>query len=203
MQNSGGKMKVVAFNGSPRRDGNTFQLLKKVLEPIKEAGIETTIVQVGGTNIKGCIACYKCMENKDKKCIINNDIANSCIEQMLEADAIIFGTPTYFANMSAETKALIDRAGLVAFANDGLFARKIGAGVVAARKGGGAKVLGDINYMFLMSQMIVPGSTYWNFGIGMDKGDVQQDTEALANMKNLGENIAWLINCTKDKKDIN
>lgn len=190
-------MKVIAFNGSPRRDGNTYTLLNKVLEPIKQAGIDTEIVQVGGTNIRGCIACHKCIESQNKRCVINNDIANACIEKMIEADAIILGSPTYFANMSPEIKALIDRSGFVAYANGGLFKRKIGAGVIAVRRGGATFVLDSINHMFLMSQMIVPGSTYWNFGVGLEKGDVENDPEGLANMQNLGENIAWLIKCIK------
>ena len=186
-------MKVVAFNGSPHKDGNTKYLLTKVLEPIQAAGIETEIVQIGGQPIRGCIACYKCRENQDRQCIIKSDIVNECIGKILEADAIILGSPTYFADMTSEMKALIDRAGFVAAVNGRLFARKIGAGVVVHRRGGATNVLDSINHMFLMSRMIVPGSTYWNFGVGMKEGEVQQDEEALDNMKDLGETIAWLV----------
>ena len=190
-------MNVVAFNGSPRRNGNTEYLLKKVLEPIKEAGIDTELIQVGGVNIRGCLACYKCKELKNKRCVIDNDIVNSCIEKMIAADAIILGSPTYFADMSSEMKALIDRAGFVSYMNGRLFRRKIGAAVVAVRRGGGTNVFDSINKMFLMSEMIVPGSTYWNFGFGLGKEEVAADEEALRNMKNLGENIVWLINKLK------
>lgn len=190
-------MKAVAFNGSPRKGGNTETLLRKVLEPIQEAGIETELVQVGGKPIRGCIACYKCRENKNQKCVIDNDIVNECIAKMIEADAIILGSPTYFADISAEMKALIDRAGFVT-RPETLLKRKIGAGVIALRRGGGVTALDSINHMFLISQMIIPGSTYWNFGFGAGKGDVEQDEEALANMRDLGETIAWLIKKLKD-----
>jgi multimeric flavodoxin WrbA len=186
-------MKAVAFNGSPRMGGNTEFLLRKVLEPMAAAGIETELVQVGGRAVRGCTACGTCMETKNGRCVITTDIVNDCIGKMFAADAIILGSPTYFADMTAELKALIDRAGFVALANGGRFARKIGAAVVVNRRGGATNVMDSINHMFLMSRMIVPGSTYWNFGVGLDKGDVGNDAEALANMKDLGETIAWLI----------
>lgn len=186
-------MKVVAFNGSPRKGGNTEFLLRKVFEPIDEAGIETELVQIGGRPLRGCTACNKCIENKDSRCVIKSDMANDCIVKMIEADGILLGSPTYFAGMTAEMKALIDRSGFVSGANGGLFARKIGAAVVVNRRGGATNVMDSINHMFLMSRMIVPGSTYWNFGVGLQQGDVANDEEALRNMRDLGETIAWLL----------
>ncbi|HRR34644.1 MAG TPA: flavodoxin family protein [Kiritimatiellia bacterium] len=186
-------MKVVAFNGSPSSDGNTAALLMKVLSPIARAGIDTELVQVGGNMIRGCTACYHCFKAKDKRCVINDDIVNDCIAKMIEADAIIMGSPTYFASMTAEMKALVDRAGLVAVANDRLFSRKIGAAVAVNRRGGAMHVVDAINHMFLMSRMIVPGSIYWNFGVGLQPGDVENDTEGIDNMHDLGETIAWLL----------
>ncbi len=186
-------MKAIAINGSPRSGGNTEFLLKKVLEPIKEAGIETELLQIGGKNIRGCTACYKCRENKNSRCAVTTDVANEFIAKMIEADAIILGSPTYFADMTAELKALIDRAGFVSGGNGRLFSRKIGAAVVVNRRGGAMHVMDSINHMFLMSRMIVPGSTYWNFGVGMQKGAVENDAESLVNMKDLGETIAWLV----------
>lgn len=186
-------MKVVAFNGSPRAEGNTAILLKKVLKPIEDAGIETQLIQVGGRPIRGCTSCYKCMETKDKSCIMKNDIVNDCIAKMVEANAILMGSPSYFSDMTAELKALIDRAGFVSYANDRMFARKIGAAVAVHRRGGAVNVVDSINHMFLMSRMIVPGSTYWNFGVGMSEGDVQDDKEAAVNMQDLGETIVWLL----------
>jgi len=187
-------MKVTAFNGSPRKGGNTEILLRRVLEPIDESGIEVDFVQVGGRPIRGCIACRKCFETKNQRCILDDDIVNDCIAKMVESDAIILGSPSYFSGMTSELKGLIDRAGFVSFANDRLFSRKIGAAVAAHRRGGAVNVVDSINHMFLMSRMIVPGSTYWNFGVGREKGDVETDEESHRNMRDLGETIAWLLN---------
>ena len=186
-------MKVVAFNGSPRKNGNTMYLIKKVLEPVEESGINTEIIQVGGRNIHGCRACFRCFDNKDNMCSVKDDIFNECLEKMIEADAIIIGSPTYFANVTAEIKALIDRAGLVAIANSGLLENKIGAAVTAERRAGGLTVIEAIYRMFLVTKMIIPCSTYWNFGIGLEEGEVASDTEGINNMIDLGKRIAWLL----------
>lgn len=185
-------MYVLAINGSPRKGGNTEMMLHKALEPLAADGWETEYVQIGGKAIRGCMACGKCWEKKNLKCIVDNDQFNGLFEKMLRADAIILGSPTYFADVSAEMKALLDRSGMVALANDRAFAGKIGAAVVAVRRGGGIHVFDSINHMFLMSQMIVPGSTYWNIGFGLDKGEVASDEEGKANMLNLGQTISWL-----------
>ena len=185
-------MRVLAVNGSPRKGGNTETMLKHALTTLDEAGWETEYVHLGGKKIRGCMACMKCWENKDRKCVVNNDAFNEVMEKMLDADAIILGSPTYFSDVSAELKALLDRSGMVALANDRAFAGKIGAAVVAVRRGGGIHVFDTINHMYLMSQMIVPGSTYWNLGFGLEKGEVQKDAEGLANMESLAQTIAWL-----------
>ena len=186
-------MKALAINGSPRKGGNTEILLRKILEPLAAAGHKTDYVQVGGTRIRGCTACGACGRLKNKRCVIEDDIFNLAFAKMLEADAIVIGSPVYFADVTAETKALIDRAGRVARTNGGLLWRKIGAGVVAARRGGAIHAVDAINHLFLANQMLVPGSTYWNFGLGRDPGDVLADEEGLANMQDLGEQIAWLL----------
>ena len=186
-------MKVLAINGSPRKGGNTELLLRKVLEPLAAAGHKTDYVQVGGTRIRGCTACGACGRLKNKRCVIEDDIFNLAFAKMLEADAIVIGSPVYFADVTAETKALIDRAGRVARTNGGLLWRKIGAAAVAARRGGAIHAVDAINHLYLANQMVVPGSTYWNFGLGRDPGDVLADEEGLANMKDLGEQIAWLL----------
>ncbi len=185
-------MYAVAVNGSPRKGGNTEFLLKAALAPLEENGWDTEIIQVGGKKIRGCLACNKCFEKKDGKCIVDNDVFNPMMEKLVKADAMILGSPTYFAGVSADLKALIDRAGYVAYANDHAFAGKMGAAVVAVRRGGATHVYDTINHMFQMSQMIIPGSTYWNMGIGLQKEDVKGDEEALRNMKNLGDIINWL-----------
>ena len=186
-------MKALAINGSPRKGGNTEILLRKVLEPLAAAGHKTEYVQVGGTRIRGCTACGACGRLKNKRCVIEDDIFNLAFAKMLEADAIVIGSPVYFADVTAETKALIDRAGRVARTNGGLLRRKIGAAAVAARRGGAIHAVDAINHLFLANQMVVPGSTYWNFALGRDPGDVLADEEGLANMQDLGEQIAWIL----------
>lgn len=194
-------MYALAINGSPRKGGNTSQLLEAVLKPIAEAGWETEFVQLGGKDIRGCLACGKCWEKKNNQCVNNKDVFNGIFEKMLRADAIILGSPTYFTDVSAEMKALLDRSGMTALANGRAFRGKIGAAVVAVRRGGGTHVYDTINHMYLMSQMIVPGSIYWNLGYGLNKGDVQSDVEGLANMKDLGQTIAWLGAAMKPHMD--
>ena len=189
-------MKVVAVNGSPRKGGNTEELLKKVLEPLAAAGWETELLQVGGSNIRGCAACFKCFENQNRQCAVKKDVFNSIMDKLVAAEAIVLGSPTYFTDVSAEMKALLDRAGMVALANDSAFRGKIGAAVVAVRRGGATHVFDTINHMFLMSGMIVPGSSYWNMGYGLGKGEVLGDAEALANMRYLGQTIDWLGRAT-------
>ena len=191
-------MKVVAFNGSARKDGNTAILIGYVLRELEAVGIETEMVQLSGSRIHGCIACMKCFENKDRRCSVKNDIANDCIEKMLDADAVILGSPTYFANVSTEMKALIDRAGMVSRANADMLARKVGAAVVAARRAGAIHVFNSINHFFFIGQMIVPGSSYWNLGMGRQKGEVEKDEEGIQTMKNLGRNMAWLLKKLND-----
>lgn len=186
-------MKVVAFNGSPRRGGNTELLIRAVFAPLEEAGIETELVQVGGTPLRGCIACMKCRERKDGRCALDADLGNECIAKMCEADGILLGSPTYFTDVTAEMKALIDRAGYVALGNGGLLRRKVGAAVVAVRRGGATHAFDTLNHLFLINEMVVPGATYWNMGYGLEKGAVAADAEGLANMKRLGENMAWLL----------
>jgi len=185
-------MYALAINGSPRKGGNTEIMLKHVLSELDDAGWETELVKVGGTAIRGCIACNQCFENKDNKCAIKTDKFNEIFSKMIKADAIIMGSPTYFAAVSADLKALIERAGYVAYANDHAFSGKIGAAVVTARRGGATHVYDTINHMFQMSRMVIPCSTYWNIGIGHDKEDVLSDEEGLANMRHLGKSIDWL-----------
>lgn len=187
-------MKVVAFNGSARKKGNTSILTNRVFVELEKAGIETEEVSLAGSRIHGCIACYKCFENKDRRCIVTDDMANDCIEKMTAADGIILASPTYFADMTPEMKALIDRCGMVARANGNLLRRKVGAAIVAVRRGGAINVFDSLNHFFLIGEMIVPGSTYWNIGIGREIGDVEQDEEGMQTMHDLGKNMSWLIN---------
>ncbi len=186
-------MKVVAFNGSARREGNTKILLETVLAEIRKEGIETELISLSGKNLAGCIACFKCFERKNRRCAVENDEMNSFIEKMLEAHGILLGSPTYFADLTANMKALIERAGMVARANSDMFRRKVGAGVVAVRRAGSVHVFNSMNCFFLIGQMIVPGSSYWNLGIGRQPGEVANDSEGMQTMVNLGRNMAWLL----------
>ncbi|MCG8500919.1 MAG: flavodoxin family protein [Firmicutes bacterium] len=185
-------MKVVAFNGSPRKDGNTSLLIRRVFKKLEAHGIECEMVNITGKPLRGCTACMKCRESLNKKCVFDDDIVNECIAKMLEADGIIIGSPTYFANMTAETKALIDRAGFVT-GKGKLLKRKVGAAVVAVRRAASLNVFNTINAFFLIGEMIVAGSSYWNLGIGGRKGDVESDQEGIKTMETLGENMAWLL----------
>ncbi|OQY02276.1 MAG: FMN reductase [Desulfobacteraceae bacterium 4572_130] len=185
-------MYALAISGSPRKKGNTELLLNEVLSELENAHWETEFVKVGGTAIRGCIACEKCFENQDNECAYKKDKFNEIFSKMLKADAMILGSPTYFAAVSADLKALIERAGYVAHANNNGFSGKIGAAVVAVRRGGATHVYDTINHMFQMSRMIIPCSTYWNMGFGMGKGEVLEDAEGLANMRHLGKSIDWL-----------
>lgn len=186
-------MKVVAFNGSARKGGNTAEMIRKVFIGLEAEGLETELVELSGKKMHGCIACYKCVQNKDRRCAVKNDFLNECIEKMDEADGIILGSPTYFATLSTEMSALIDRAGVVSRVNGDMFARKVGAAVVTARRGGAIQTFNTLNAFFFIGQMVVPGSRYWNMGFGMDKGDVLKDDEAMETMEILGKNMAWLM----------
>jgi multimeric flavodoxin WrbA len=186
-------MKVIAFNGSPRKEGNTFALLNMVLDEIKGAGIETELYSLAGKSIQGCVACYQCMKNKNGKCAVEKDIANECIAKMREADGILLGSPTYFSDVTAGMKALIERAGLVARANDYFLKRKVGAGVVAVRRAGSIPAFNSLNLFLIYNQMILPGSSYWHMAIGRDPGEVKNDAEGVQTMKTLGQNMAWLL----------
>jgi multimeric flavodoxin WrbA len=186
-------MKVVAFNGSARKDGNTAILIKAVFEELNKGGIETELVQLAGKPVHGCIACRKCFTAKNKRCSVTGDFVNECIEKMTDADGIILGSPVYFANLTTEIKALIDRAGFVAKANGDMFKRKAGAAVVAVRRAGAIHVFDSLNHFFFINQMIVPGSSYWNIGIGREAGEAAKDDEGVQTMRILGMNMAWLL----------
>jgi len=190
-------MKVIAFNGSPRKDGNTAILIKEVFKVLENHGIETELIQLGNKPVHGCTACMKCKDIQDGKCHIKNDHLNICLQKMLEADGIIIGSPVYFADVTTEIKALIDVAGYVTRANGFTLKRKIGAAVIAVRRGGALHAFETINNFFLINQMIVPGSSYWNFAFGRNPGEVVNDAEGMQTMQTLGENMAWLLQQVK------
>ncbi len=186
-------MKVVAFNGSPRKNGNTATLINEVFSELNKEGVATELVQIGNKPVHGCTACGKCRVVLDGRCHIKNDLLNRCIEKMVEADGIIIGSPVYFADITPEIKALIDVSGYVTRGNGHLLKRKVGAGVIAVRRGGALHTFETINNFFLINQMVVPGSTYWNFAFGKEPGDVLADKEGIKTMHVLGQNMAWLL----------
>jgi multimeric flavodoxin WrbA len=188
------KMKAVAFNGSSRKDGNTAILLNLVLDELRAEQVETEMIQLAGEKISGCTACYQCNKNKDGKCAVKNDRLNEYIQKMREADAILLGSPVYIADITANMKALLERATLVCRANgNDMFRRKLGAAVVAVRRAGAIQAFSALNNFFLLGQMIIVGSTYWNIGIGRNVGEVKKDQEGVQTMKALGSNMAWLL----------
>ena len=186
-------MKVVALNGSPHRNGNTSILLAEMFKIMEPSGFDTELIQLGNKPVHGCTACGLCKEARDARCHIKNDHLNYCIEKMLEADGIIIGSPVYFADVTPEVKALIDVAGYTTRAGGHLLKRKVGAGVIAVRRGGAMPAFNTINNFFLINQMLVPGSSYWNFAIGNKPGDVMQDAEGLQTIRTLAENMSWLL----------
>ncbi len=187
-------MKVIAFNGSPRKDGNTAQSIQIVFEELNRAGIETELIQLGGKKVYGCLACGKCWETQDNRCIRQDDEINAYIAKMQEADGIIIGSPTYFSNVSTEVKALIDRCGFVSKANGGdLLRGKVGAAVVSVRRAGSTFTYSAINFFFGIAEMIIPSSSYWNMTLALEPGDVQKDEEGKETFRTLGKNMAKLL----------
>jgi multimeric flavodoxin WrbA len=186
-------MKVVALNGSARKEGNTNILLNLVLDELKKEGIQTELVHLAGQSIAGCRACYKCFTNQDRRCAVKKDILNDLLEKMESADGILLGSPTYFSDVSAGMKAFIERGGLVGRANDYMFKRKVGASVVAVRRAGGISAFNSMNLFLHYMQMVMPGASYWSVAFGRDPGEVLKDEEGIATMKTLGQNMAWLM----------
>ena len=186
-------MKVIAFNGSARKDGNTAILINYALQELEKEGIKTELVQFAGKIIKGCTGCMACFSAKDLRCIQKSDSFNGYLKKMLEADGVILASPTYVSDVTAGMKAFIERSSLVSRANDEPLRYKAGAGIVAVRRGGAIHALDTLNHFFLIRQMIIPGSLYWNIGIGREIGGVEKDEEGLQTMKVLGQNMAWLL----------
>lgn len=183
-------MKVVAFNGSPRPGGNTQQMIEQVFDVLRAKDIECERVDIARKPLRGCTACYGCTKNGGT-CVLDDEL-NDWFVKATEADAILVGSPTYFANVTAETKAFIDRVGFLARVTGALIKKPMAA-VVAVRRGGAVPTYDAINRMGQINQMLIVGSTYWNFAVGADKGACQEDQEGMKNMQNLGENLAWLL----------
>lgn len=186
-------MKVVALNGSARKDGNTAMLINAVFDELKKEGIETELIQMAGKPVQGCIACYKCFKNLNRRCSVEKDTLNEIIARMETAEGILLGSPTYFSDVSSGMRAFIERCGFVARANNYMFKGKVGAAVVAVRRAGAIPAFSSMNLFLHYMQMFMPGASYWSIGIGRDPGDVLKDDEGIQTMKALGQNMAFLL----------
>jgi len=184
-------MKVVGINGSPRKEGNTAILIKTVFKELEQQGIETELIQLAGMNLRGCNACKAC-ETQGPQCAITEDSLNECIAKMMSSDGIILGSPVYSASVTSQMKAFLERAGK-ALKGKGALKYKVGAAVSAVRRAGSMATIDTMNHFMLNKQMFVAGSSYWNMVYGRQIGEVEQDEEGMINMKNLGQNMAWLL----------
>lgn len=194
-------MKVLAINSSARKDGNTAILINTVFEELHKAGIETEMVQLSGKIIEPCKACWACGGRKN--CAHNKDMFQEIFEKMTQADGIILGSPVYTANISANMQAFLERASVVTDMNrnENLFQHKVGAAVTAARRGGVLTTLDAMYHFFMLQNMFVVGSSYWAFGYGQMPGDVQKDEEGLDTMRNLGQNMTYLLKALEERRN--
>lgn len=195
-------MKVVAFNGSPNKNGNTYHAIKLVTDELNKEGIETEIIHVGNKSISGCKACGGCIKNKNEQCIIPGDEINEWIQKMKEADGIILGSPVHYSAISGNMKSFLDRAFYVAGVNNGMLRHKVGASVVAVRRSGGLPTFNQLNNFINYSEMFIPTSNYWNVIHGTKPGEALQDEEGIQIMRVLGKNMAWLIKIIQNGKKV-
>jgi multimeric flavodoxin WrbA len=183
-------MKIIGFNGSPRKDGNTTSLMTYLLEEVEREGIETELVQLSAKPIHGCIACYRCFENQDQRCGVKNDAANEYIEKIVAAQGVVLGSPSYFQDVTAEMKALVDRAGFVGLANGRIYRNKVGASLSCFRRSGGMHTIETMNHFFFSNEFIIAGRA---MSVAREKGDVNHDEEGVQAAKTLGERLAWMM----------
>lgn len=186
-------MHVVAFNGSPKANGNTAAALQLVAGELEAAGITVTIVHVGNQLVRGCIACNGCVKNQNERCVIEGDEVNDWIQLMKQADGILFGSPVHFASIGGTMKSFLDRAFYVCGVNGALLRHKVGATVAAVRRSGGVTTFDDLNHYVNYAEMIMPGANYWNVIHGTRPGDTVQDAEGEQIMRTLGRNMAWVL----------
>lgn len=186
-------IEVVAFNGSARRKGNTADLLARAGAELERQDIGFESIPLADETFRGCIGCRLCFENKNRRCAVESDSLNDLLARMDRADAVLLGSPVYFADCSAILKALIERCGMVARANDHMLRRKPGAAVAAVRRAGAVHTLDSIQHFFTIGQMIIVGASYWNLGQGGEAHAVERDDEGMRTMADLGRNLAWLL----------
>ena len=186
-------MKALAINGSPHKEGNTAFALQQIGNSLKEEGIDFEMAHIGHKAVHGCIDCGKCARNKNDKCSSFDDAVNEVFPLMRDADIILLGAPVYYSGIAGTMKCFLDRAFFVASANGGHFRHKLGASVAAVRRSGGMTTFNALNHYFLISEMIVAGSSYWNVIHGRSPGEAAQDHEGVQTMRTLGKNIGWML----------
>lgn len=194
-------MRVVAINGSPEVKGNTAIALDLVCDTLHKQGIETERIEIGKKAMHGCIGCGVCFEKNNRRCVFDDDILNGVMDKLLTADGLLIGSPVYYAGINGALKSFLDRAFYVAMANGGLFRHKVGAGVVAVRRGGEVAAWEQLNKYLTISEMFVPSGNYWNMIFGMEPGEAVKDTEGAQNMRVLGANMAWLLKAVASNKE--
>ncbi len=194
-------MKVLAINSSARKDGNTAFLINAAFEELNREGIETEMIQLAGKVIEPCKACWACGGRKN--CVHKEDLFQEIYEKMIQADGILLGSPVYTANISANMQAFLERASVVADMNrdENLLRHKVGAAVTAARRGGALNALDAMNHFFLLQDMFIVGSSYWPMAYGRMPGEVKEDQEGIETMKNLGQNMAYLLKALEERRD--
>ena len=191
-------MKVLGISGSPRKEGNTEIVVKTALATLADEGFQTDFLSLAGRRIKGCTGCLGCSKVDQPRCVQEDPAFEGIVDKFREADGIIIASPVYFGSATPETMAMLDRVGYVSRRHGNFLRRKVGAAIAVARRAGQNFTFAQLNYFFLLSEMIVPGSTYWNVAFGHDKGQVTDDTEGIATIKNLAANMSWLMKKISD-----
>lgn len=195
-------MKVVAVNGSPKVSGNTYHAMKIITDELEKNGIETEIIHVGNSMVRGCMACGQCGKNRDEKCVIPGDDVNEWIQKIKEADGLILGSPVHYSSIGASMKSFLDRAFFVAGNNNSLFRHKVGTAFTAVRRSGGIPALDELYHYITYSEMLLPSSNYWNVIHGARPGEVMSDEEGVQIMRVLGKNMGWLLKLVENGKGI-
>lgn len=186
-------MKVLGISGSPRPGGNTVLIVQTALDVLAAEGIQTELISLADRPIKPCTGCLGCATAEGVCCVQEDPAFEGMVERFIEADGVLVGSPVYFGSATPQTMSLLDRVGYVSRQNNNFLRRKVGAAIAVARRAGQNFTFAQINYFFLISEMIVPGSTYWNIAFGREKGEVAADSEGIETVKRLAANMAWLM----------
>jgi multimeric flavodoxin WrbA len=189
---------ALAISGSPRINGNTHTLLQRCLDRLAWQGVAGELVTLAGKTIRGCNACCACQETRDGTCpSIADDDYTPLAEKMLRADIIVVGSPVHFGSATPELMALLDRVGYVSRASGNLLSRKLGGPIAVARRAGHNFTYAQLLMWYMINDMVVPGSSYWNVALAREPGAVNNDQEALATVDRFADNLAWLAQSLK------